>query len=99
MPSARCAACSKSISGIEFEGCYYITFKMERGGDFELIRHLCRIAEQGIDCHSLVEAGELPVFEKYDEYVPGELLRQAYATDRLTAPLVEKRLADILEEY
>ena len=87
------------ISGIEFEGCYYITFKMESGGDFELIRQLCRIAEQGIDCQSLVEAGELPVFEKYDDYVPGELLRQAYATDRLTAHLVEKRVHDILAEY
>ncbi len=87
------------ISGIEFEGCYYITFKMESGGDFALISELCRIAERGIDCQSLVEAGELPVFEKYDDYVPGELLRQAYATDRLTAPLVEKRLADILGEY
>lgn len=87
------------ISGIEFEGCYYITFKMESGGDFALISELCRIAEQGIDCQSLVEAGELPVFEKYDDYVPGDLLRQAYATDRLTAPLVEKRLLDILEEY
>ena len=87
------------ISGIEFEGCYYITFKMESGGDFALIRELCRIAEQGIDCQSLVEAGELPVFEKYDDYVPGELLRQAYATDRLTAPLVEKRIHDIFCEY
>ncbi len=87
------------ISGIEFEGCYYITFKMESGGDFALISELCRIAERGIDCQSLVEAGELPVFEKYDDHVPGELLRQAYATDRLTAPLVERRLADILEEY
>ena len=87
------------ISGIEFEGCYYITFKMEGSGDFALISELCRIAERGIDCQNLVEAGELPVFEKYDDYVPGELLRQAYATDRLTAPLVEKRLLDILEEY
>ena len=87
------------ISGIEFEGCYYITFKMEGNGDFALIRELCCIAERGIDCQSLVEASELPVFEKYDDYVPGELLRQAYATDRLTAPLVEKRVHDIFGEY
>ena len=54
---------------------------------------------QGIDPESLVEAGELPVFEKYDDYVPGELLRQAYATDRLTVPPVAKRLHEILAEY
>ena len=87
------------ISGIEFEGCYYITFKMEKSGDFALIGELCRIAEQGIDPESLVEASELPVFEKYDDYVPGELLRQAYATDRLTVPPVAARLHEILAEY
>ena len=87
------------ISGIEFEGCYYITFKMEKSGDYALILELCRIAEQGIDPESLVEAGELPVFEKYDEYVPAELLRQSYATDRLIVPPVAARLHDILGEY
>jgi ATP-dependent Lhr-like helicase len=87
------------ISGIEFEGCYYITFKMEKSGDFALIGELCRIAERGIDPESLVEASELPVFEKYDDYVPGELLRQAYATDRLTVPPVVQRLHEILAEY
>lgn len=88
------------ISNLEFEGCYYMTFRMERGNDYELISALDRIAStQGIDCEALVQTGELPVFEKYDEYVPGELLRRAYAADRLRADEVIRRLHEMAEEY
>ena len=68
--------------------------------DYELISALDRIAStQGIDCEALVQTGELPVFEKYDEYVPGELLRRAYAADRLRADEVIRRLHEMAEEY
>ena len=88
------------ISNLEFEGCYYMTFRMERGNDYGLISALDRIAStQGIDCEALVQTGELPVFEKYDEYVPGELLRRAYAADRLRADEVIRRLHEMAEEY
>ena len=88
------------LSGIEFEGCYYMTFRMERGSDYELIRHLCDKAErEGIDCESLVASGEIPIFDKYDEYIPGELLRHAYATDKLRPDEPEIRLREILEQY
>jgi len=88
------------ISHIEFEGCYYMTFRMERGNDYDLISHLHGIAStDGIDCRALVESGELPLFEKYDEYVPGELLRAAYAADRLRPDEAEKRLCEMLNEY
>jgi ATP-dependent helicase Lhr and Lhr-like helicase len=88
------------ISNLEFEGCYYMTFRMERGNDYELISRLDRIAsEDGIDCEELVQTGELPVFEKYDEYIPGELLRRAYAADRLRADEVIRRLHEMAEEY
>ncbi len=88
------------ISHIEFEGCYYMTFRMERGNDYDLISHLHGIAStEGIDCRALVENGELPLFEKYDEHIPGELLRAAYAADRLRADEAEDRLREILSEY
>ena len=96
---ARNASLCK-ISNLEFEGCYYMTFRMERGNDYDLISHLAGIAEtDGIDCQSLVQSGEVPIFEKYDEHVPGELLRKAYAADRLRADEAEARLAEILSEY
>lgn len=88
------------ISNLEFEGCYYITFRMERGNDYELISHLEEKARtEGIDLESLVQTGELPIFEKYDEYIPAELLRRAYATDRLRADEVVQRLGEIRDEY
>ena len=53
----------------------------------------------GIDCEALVQSGEVPIFEKYDEHVPAELLRKAYAADRLRADEAEARLAEMLAEY
>ncbi len=89
-----------NISGIEFEGCYYILFKMENNSDFGFISSLCKdIEEYGIDCHSLVQSGEIPLFEKYDSYVPHDLLREAYAEDKLRADEAEEAIRDILEEY
>ena len=89
-----------NISGIEFEGCYYITFKMEKITDLNLITHMLnRIEAYGIDCQALVESGEIPVFEKYDNYVPYELLRKAYAKDKLRADEAEEQIRKIFEEY
>ncbi len=88
------------ISNIEFEGCYHITFRMERGNDYDLISYLVgQVNTNGIDPHDLVGSGELPLFEKYDEHIPGELLRSAYATDRLCPEEVEARLIEMLGEY
>ena len=96
---ARNASLCK-ISNLEFEGCYYLTFRMERGNDYDLISHLAGIVEtDGIDCETLVQSGETPIFDKYDEHVPGELLRKAYATDKLRSDEAEARLREMLEEY
>ena len=70
------------ISGIEFEGCYYITFRME-GSREDLLYALEPLLSGGIDCHALVAPSEMPIFDKFDPFIPGELLRRAYATDRL----------------
>ncbi len=89
-----------NISGIEFEGCYYITFKMENSSDIGFIASLCKdVEEYGIDCHSLVQSGEIPLFEKYDSYVPHDLLRDAYAADKLRADEAEEAIRSILDEY
>ena len=87
------------ITGVEYEGCYYIKFKMTKGNDFELISRLAREAERGIDADALVEGGETPVFEKYDDYIPADLLRHAYATDKLDPTEAGKRILEIYGEY
>lgn len=87
------------INNLEFEGCCYMIFKMECD-DHAFIDALVRKVDAfGIDCASLVSSGELPVFEKYDDYIPGELLREAYSVDKLRADEAEKRLHDILAEW
>ena len=89
-----------NINGIEFEGCYYITFKMEKITDLNLITHLLnRVERDGIDRYALVESGEIPVFEKYDNYVPYELLRKAYAADKLRSDEAEEQIRKTFEEY
>ncbi len=88
------------ISGIEFEGCYYITFRMERGNGEELAEFMAEYAESyGIDALSLVGSRELPVFDKYDRYIPAELLRYAYSVDKLNPKEAKRRIIDIYNEY
>ena len=88
------------ITGLEYEGCNYITFKMSRGNDYELIEALANdVRREAIDPLSLVAGSEIPVFEKYDGYVPADLLRRAYATDRLNAAEAAERILAIEGEY
>ncbi len=87
------------LTGLDFEGCCYMTFRMERGDDYSFISYLCDRAGGGIDCRELVSESELPIFDKYDTYVPGELLRREYAVDRLRGDEVVVRLREILAEY
>ena len=87
------------ISNVEFEGCYFISMKMECD-EREFVWRLAESARDfGIDCDALVGGTEMPVFEKYDEYIPGELLRRAYSADRLRADEAERRLQEIANEF
>jgi len=88
------------ISGLEYEGCYFITFKMTRGNGYDLIASLTdEIQTSGICAESLVGSGEIPVFGKYDDFVPVELLRHAYAADRLDVQQAQRRVLEIAEEF
>lgn len=87
------------ISGIESEGCYYIMFRMERGSAEELIEGLNNaFVRQSVLPISLVNPKELPVFEKYDAYLPPELLRHAYAVDRLDVDEAALRIREMASE-
>lgn len=74
------------ISDIQSEGCYYITFKAKEDAGKNLLYAIKDIIDRdGLDTHTLVRDGECPIFDKYDDYIPPELLRIAYAEDRLLA--------------
>ena len=49
------------------------------------------LERDGLDTFSLVNEGECPVFDKFDDYIPPELLRDAYAVDRLFADEILER--------
>ncbi|MCI8386980.1 MAG: DEAD/DEAH box helicase [Clostridiales bacterium] len=88
------------LTNLEFDGCYYMMFKMENGNDYTFIKGLCDIAEkEGIDKSKLVNINEMPVFEKYDDYIPAELLRRQYAADKLRTDEIMRRLPEMLAEY
>ena len=85
------------LSNIESDG-YCIVFKMESDRPEELICALDEYAKiNGIDPYSLVGNSDVPIFEKYDPFIPAELLRKAYAEDRLCVDEVIKRL-DIMAD-
>ena len=86
------------VSNVQSEGCY-ITFKMESDDPEAFMASLNERAKlYGINTHSLVGKTEAPMFEKYDSYLPSELLRAAYAEDRLRADEVMTRLGQIAGE-
>ena len=81
------------IYGIEFDGCYYMTFKCDKRPEelLEMIRR--KITTDTIIPIELVGKSECPVFEKYDPCIPPELLREAYAVDKLRTDEMKIRFA------
>ena len=77
---------SFKLTGMDFEQCYYMTFKLEGGRGDALMRMISqKITSEGIDLDALIGPTEAPVFDKYDEFIPSELLRKAYREDKLRA--------------
>ena len=81
-----------AISGIESGGSCYITFRMEKGNARALEERLCLAFSTLRSTDMLVSPKELPIFEKYDEYIPAELLRSAFARDRLDISEINARI-------
>ena len=80
------------ISDIQSQGCCYITFKAKDDAGKMLLMNIRGILERdGLDTESLVSDGECPVFDKYDDYISPELLRRAYAKDRLRSDEIFER--------
>ena len=81
------------ISDIQSEYCHYIKFKANEDAGKSLLFAIRSIIDRdGIETRELVRDGECPIFDKYDEFIPPELLREAYAKDRLSS-------AEVLERF
>ncbi len=86
------------ISEIEFEGSTYISFRMEKGNAMSLMNALYAYSSELISADVLIGRSECPLFEKFDNMIPAELLRTAYTTDKLDLPTAVKRIREQLSE-
>ena len=66
------------LSSLDSSRPYFIQFKMKASPE-EFFRVLWDETEKPIDPMELVYDGEVPLFEKYDEYVPASLVRKGFA--------------------
>ena len=85
------------ISDIESEGCCYIKFKAKAEAASSLLFNINDILIMRKPTEEeLVGEGECPVFDKYDEHIPPELLREAYAKDRLRLDEIVERFSGVI---
>ena len=73
----RCAK-RLGLKGLQSSRPYYMQFTMESSEE-EFYRITAEEAAVDFDAMELVYPNEVPVFEKYDEYVPPELIRKGFA--------------------
>ena len=82
------------ISDIQSESCCYLTFKGKgdlRHGFLEALGN--DLSRDALGMVEMLAAGETPIFDKFDEYIPAELLKKGYIADRLSPDEVVARLA------
>ena len=66
------------IKGMDVCRPFYIQFRMKASGEV-FLSALADAVAQEFDPIELVYPGEVPVFDKYDEYLPPELVRKGFA--------------------
>lgn len=88
------------ISNISYDGCNYVTFRLDRYDEKTFVGMLMKdIEANGINCESLVAPSETPITDKYDVYIPSSLLRKAYATDKLDKREVMERIKGLYKQF
>lgn len=73
----KCAS-KLGLSGMDSSRPYFIQFKMKVDKE-EFFRVLAETEQQPLDPMELVYPGEVPLFEKYDEFLPEELVKKGFA--------------------
>ncbi len=86
----RCAD-RLGLRGMESSRPYYLQFTMKVQPE-DFFRILAEEAEKEFDPLELVYPGEVPVFEKYDEYLPAELVRKGFAYGILDIETMKQRV-------
>lgn len=73
----KCAG-KLGLSALDSARPYFIQFKMKASKE-EFFRVLSEAEREPLDPMELVYKGEIPIFEKYDEFLPPELVRKGFA--------------------
>jgi len=79
------------LKGLSAARPYYVQFTMQVG-EAEFYEIVCEEAEAEFEPLELVYPKEVPVFEKYDEYVPPELVRRGFAHGVLDVDGMKRRV-------
>lgn len=93
----RCAE-RLGLRGMDSARPYYIQFTM-KVSPAEFFRVLAEEAQVSFDPMELVYPNEIPLFEKYDQYLPAELVRKGFAYGILDIDGMKKRIAEWRELY
>ena len=86
----RCGA-QLGLKGLNSSRPYYMQFTLQVS-EAEFYRIVCEEAAKEFDPLELVYPKEVPVFEKYDEYVPDDLVRKGFALGVLDIDGMKKRV-------
>lgn len=86
----RCGA-RLGLKGLQSSRPYYMQFTMQVS-EAEFYEIVCEEAAKDFDALELVYEKEVPVFEKYDEYVPEELVRKGFACGVLDVEGMKQRV-------
>ena len=86
----RCAP-RLGLKGMSPSRPYYLQFTMQAGEE-EFYRITAEEAARDFDPLTLVYPREIPVFEKYDEFVPEELVRKGFALGVLDVEGMKRRV-------
>ena len=84
---------SLGIKGVDVSRPYFIQFRM-KASDADFLDALQDAALQDFDPLELLYPAEVPVFDKYDEYVPAELVRKGFAYGVLDVDGMRERVAE-----
>ena len=81
------------LSGLDSCRPYFIQFKMKASKE-AFFAILAEEAKKEFDPMELVYPGEVPIFEKYDEYLPPELVRKGFAYGILDIEGMKRRIKE-----
>ncbi|MGC1396193.1 MAG: ATP-dependent helicase, partial [Coleofasciculaceae cyanobacterium] len=79
----------KSVSGT---APYFLIIKLGKSSIQELEQELTAFCEKELKNEDLVALDEAPKLQKYDQFVPNNLLRRAFASDYLDVSELQKTL-------